>query len=190
MDLTSSDDPNLSEKYRAPINAGKIAATASLLKKSGARIESRVVGTSMGESIPEGSTIAISCRVVTEPEVGAIIAAIPTGAPFLTHRIVSVGRGRGKRHNLTRGDASWLCDAPIATEDILGVVTHVEREGTWAPVSPQPCMAPSFLARLAQSSLQLTLAVDVRLACVLARAWSVSASLAGGVRRIFIDKTP
>ncbi len=103
----------------------------SLLKQSGADIESQVCGTSMMPVLPAETRIRIRCG--GEPTPGDTVAYI-SDHPLIAHRMLSRVR-RGRRvYLMLRGDANWFCDAPIDETRVLGVVTAFQDGAVWRPV--------------------------------------------------------
>lgn len=147
------------------VDPSEIRAVASLLKRSNEVIESRIVGASMGATMPAGTRIRIRCGDVSEWSIGAVVVFF-TGRTLVGHRVVARGTGRAKDYWVTRGDGTLLCDAPVHRDAILGVMTEWASEADWHPV---PAYTPaSSVRRLAAGSacaiLRLLLRIDVGLA--------------------------
>ncbi len=107
---------------------------APLLKRAATDVVVKHHGDSMHPTIPNGCSIRVSCDAGTNAVRGDVVA-MRTSAGLVTHRLMY--RQREKRaatYVITRGDATWLPDAPLPAGDLLGVVTEVEVDGCWRGV--------------------------------------------------------
>ncbi|MGH7702677.1 MAG: S24/S26 family peptidase [Gemmatimonadales bacterium] len=148
----------------------RLRAAAPLLQRAGNEVESVLRGWSMGSTIPDGSRVRIQCGDPDGCERGDVVA-IQAGPQLVIHRIVARGRRMAARNYvLTRGDARWWMDPPVAVASILGIVTAVEREDVWSPPRP-PVGSPGrrFLRAIPCLMLRLALEVSVPLALALGR---------------------
>lgn len=158
------DDAPAAARVRV-VEPSEVRAVASLLKRSNEVIESRIVGASMGATMPAGTRIRIRCGDVSEWSNGAVVVFF-TGRTLVGHRVVARGTGRAKHYWVTRGDGTILCDAPVHQDVILGVVTACTGGTDWHPV---PAYVPAGpVRRLAASAtcaiLRLLLQIDVGVA--------------------------
>jgi signal peptidase I len=113
---------------------------ADVLARFG-RVRFRALGTSMAPTIQSGDVLDVRRCSTDELRVGDIVLVRgPNG--FLAHRLVArYGSGDGTTI-VTRGDAHWQNDSPIATAGVLGRVAGVStaaREGS-APVRGCPAI--------------------------------------------------
>lgn len=144
----------------------EIRAAARLLRHTHKEIESTVSGVSMGATIPDGSTIRISCDHPEEMSVGQVIAFLDSGG-LVAHRIIARGCGRrGRRFLVTRGDGTSLCDAPVQNADVVGTVTEYKNSNGWCQIpAPQRFLGVrGAVASGLVNAVRFALAVDVRLA--------------------------
>lgn len=144
----------------------KIRMAAQLLRHTHKEIESTLSGVSMGTTIPDGSTIRISCDHQSEMPVGQVVAFLNSGG-LVAHRIISRGYGRqGGSFLVTRGDGTCICDAPVRKADVLGTVTAYKNVNGWCQI-PAPPRFRGIRGPIASglaNTVRFTLAVDVRLA--------------------------
>ena len=103
---------------------------------------------------------------------------------LLTHRIVAVSGGQPtKQRIVARGDATTICDVPIARQDVLGVVVAFSDGHAWRDV-PGPVARGGWRGAVAAGivlAVRVTLPVHTRLATgvvVLARWCSAARRLA------------
>jgi hypothetical protein len=117
-------------------------ATLELLRRSGGEIESTVRGDSMGQTLPAGTRIRIACGPCADLADGAAIAVV-AGDMMIGHRLVGRCRDRrGREALLIRGDATIVCDPPIAPALIVGQIMFREVGSDWQPVPPAPRRGP------------------------------------------------
>jgi hypothetical protein len=118
---------------KTPHGTERLRGFTRLLKKRGRVIECVVQGSSMGDTLREGSRIRLQFSSAP-PTTGQVVAAVRDDM-VVTHRIVhAAGRGRGRGFLLMRGDASLIPDAPVALDEVIGPVSEVEEDGRWVPV--------------------------------------------------------
>lgn len=110
----------------------------SVLAKGGA-FRFRATGQSMSPFIKDGDVITVSPLPGREPRTGEIVAFLhPKSGHAAVHRVVSRDHGLF----LLRGDNTHDAEGPLASEQILGIVTEVSRDGrrvqairgAWSPV--------------------------------------------------------
>ena len=88
----------------------------------------RVTGASMLPEIQPGSYVLIRRTLPAEMTPGDVVLARTENGVRL-HRLVTIqGRGDEKRW-ITRGDNHEKCDPPLASEQLLGVLTRIEESG-------------------------------------------------------------
>ena len=89
-------------------------AAAQLLRHMHKEIESTISGVSMGTTIPDGSTIRISCDHPEDMSVGQVMAFLDTGG-LVAHRFGGLGHGGsrsrcgGGKTGLAKEGASFHC---------------------------------------------------------------------------------
>ena len=152
---------------RARPTEDQLVAFATLLGRSGKIIESEISGTSMGSTLPAGRRIRIQPLPFNSCRPGQVVAFV-SGNKVFAHRIVCCTR----QGALTRGDNRALCDLPVPTRAILGLVTESQLDGQWCPLAD--CASfPREKQRRRQSAeflLRLSMRIDIRLARFLSRA--------------------
>jgi hypothetical protein len=92
----------------------------------GADCRFKVSGSSMGPAIRGHDVVTVSPLGEAVPFVGEVVAfRHPEGDRLILHRVVR------RRHRLfsIRGDSLRKIDAPIPLDNILGLITGVERDG-------------------------------------------------------------
>jgi GNAT superfamily N-acetyltransferase len=115
------------------------------------RIKFRVSGSCMYPTTRPGDTLHIDPRDVAQIAVGDI-AIFRRGNSLLGHRTISKGtdKDQGRTYIITRPDRTGQGDdGPVYDQDVLGVVTHIERKGKL--VSPR--LPRYLLSRLYFASL-------------------------------------
>ena len=124
------------DSQRQTRNAEEFRAIAMLLRKSGTHFESRIHGTSMEPSIPDGARIRIGPPASGKYEPGQVVACV-IGESLFAHRIVHCGCDRTGAFILTQGDGWLLCDPPTRNHRILGAVAEYSQGDAWvAPAWP------------------------------------------------------
>ena len=145
----------------------QLRAIRNLLARSGKVIESEILGTSMGQTLPSGSRIRIHPLHVEQYDVGQVVAFV-SGDRLLAHRVVCCTR----QGFLTRGDNRSWCDLPVPFDDVLGAVKQRWTEGKWQDFheDPHALSKRSRSARVAEAMLRACMRIDIRLARHSARA--------------------
>ena len=143
-----------------------LRAYAELLSRSGRTLESQIHGSSMGETIPDGSRIRIQWRDGDSYRAGQIVACLDHGFLF-AHRIVHV-------HGdaiITQGDAWILCDPPLHLSQVVGEVISCQVRGAWRSPSAEPVRSPSDgrAARIQVRIAAICLAINLGFARVVTR---------------------
>ena len=123
---------------------------AVLDKEKPFRFEAR--GTSMHPFIRHGDVITVSPLSGNVPRYGDIVAFVrPSSNQLVVHRVV----GKGDGSLLIKGDNNDHDDGFISSENILGYVTKVERNGKKVGLGLGP--ERFFIAFLNRKGLLLTL---------------------------------
>ncbi|MFN0160558.1 MAG: hypothetical protein ACKVQQ_04960 [Burkholderiales bacterium] len=139
-------------------------------RAAGASLESEVRGWSMTGCLASGDRIRIHCAAPAIWRRGAVVAAVARGG-LVAHRVAWVGRTRRSRGWLiARGDATMLCDAPVAVDDIVGQVTGVDTGSGWQAVPPPPRRRSPVRAALVLAVCVVALELHPGLAGRIARA--------------------
>jgi hypothetical protein len=138
----------------------QLLALGALLGRSGKIIEREISGTSMGSTLPAGSRIRIRLLPVEEYRPGQVVAFV-SGNAIYAHRIIFCNR----QGALTRGDNHSLCDLPVPSRAILGVVTECRRDGKWCPLDDRVAFnRERSWRRTIEILLRLSMQIDIRLA--------------------------
>ena len=95
-------------------------------------------GTCMFPCIQPGDVLHIEARILEQVQVGDI-AVFRRNHLLFGHRVVAKGTREGKLYILTRPDRTRQgSDGPMYANDVLGVVTGIERRGLHKPLHLQP----------------------------------------------------
>ena len=126
-----------------------ILALVARWQEQGRTLESRVQGTSMGATLPDGARIKIALRPGSAWVPGDIVAFL-LGARITVHRVL---RRSGWRRDvlITCGDARVFVDPPCRCAQVLGLVSQVQIDGAWHVPAPAP--RRKVLARVVVGSL-------------------------------------
>ena len=132
------------------VEGQRLAAVASLWRKTGRELRARFGGSSMEPALPPGTEVVLRCGEAGAP--GDVVAFL-AGGRLVVHRVVA--RASDGTWTLTRGDARILPDAPILDPgDILGRVAGVWRAGALAGVPAPPDSLPRrWVLRVARAVL-------------------------------------
>ena len=109
----------------------RLELTAELLER-GQRVSLRVQGASMLPSLFPGDVLTIRRCDPREIVAGDIVFFLREGRCF-AHRVAERMTGASACRLRTRGDALADCDPPVSESEVLGRVTHVERNGRRLP---------------------------------------------------------
>jgi hypothetical protein len=138
----------------------QLLALGAVLGRSGKIIESEISGTSMGSTLPAGSRIRIRPLPVEECRAGQVVAFV-SGNAIYAHRIIFCNR----QGALTRGDNHSLCDLPVPSRAILGVVTECLRDGKWCTLDDRVAFREiRGSRRTIKVLLSVCMQIDIRLA--------------------------
>lgn len=96
----------------------------------GSKIRFIATGTSMGPFIKHGDIIEIEPIEPASVRVGDVIFFSRPGGHAVVHRVIKKDKGENGITFLTKGDALRGFDNTVASEQVLGKVTKVARNGT------------------------------------------------------------
>ncbi len=112
------------------------------------RVRFRALGTSMAPTIRSGDILDVRRCSPDQLKVGDI-ALVRVSHGFFAHRLVGkYGRGEGTRI-VTRGDAHWRNDSPVAIAGVLGRVAGVSTTGRGGSTPAPDCLVVDRLHGLA-----------------------------------------
>lgn len=119
----------------------------------------RARGWSMAPFIRDGDVITVSAFTHSQPGTGDVVAFIrPGSGSLVVHRVVA----RGSHSALIQGDNGLeYQDGIIPSENLLGRVTRVERNGhrTWSGLGPERLIIAWLSAAGLLTQLRTSLAV-------------------------------
>ena len=135
------------------VEGQRLAAVASIWRKTGRQLRARFGGSSMEPALPAGTEVLLRCGEAGAP--GDVIAFL-AGGRLVVHRVVA--RASDGRWTLTRGDARVLPDAPILDPgDILGRVAGLWRAGSLDGVpAPPDSLSRRWVLRVARAVLRVS----------------------------------
>lgn len=159
--LAASQESDLS----SPLDTPHLRTYAELLSRSGKTLESSIQGSSMGDTIPNGSRIRIQWRDGDNYRTGQIVACVEHGFLF-AHRIVHVRRDT----IITQGDGWILCDPPLRVSQVIGEVIACCLESDWRSPSGEAARFKSDAraARLQVCLIAMCLRVNLEFARLVA----------------------
>jgi signal peptidase I len=139
-------------------HALKCELASEVLRSSG-KLRLRVTGWSMLPAVWPGDTLTIE-----RAENGAVsegdIVLCARDHRFLAHRVV--GKNEIASAILTRGDAMLQPDPPVPNDDLLGIVTMIERNGKCIVPRRNLCLSERVIAALLRNSnIAARIAVDI-----------------------------
>jgi len=149
----------------------RILDNVAQLRGTGAVIECKLRGGSMGTAIPAGSAIRIRLEAARPYRVGEIVAFVVHDG-LCVHRIACLGAGaRAGRYVVTQGDACQNPDSPIEVSHILGPAIEYKSGKDWLPPVERSSgsRAASFWGRGLLRVVAWLLQMDVRVATLAAR---------------------
>jgi hypothetical protein len=133
----------------------RILAVAAPFQRAQREIVSRVQGSSMGSTLPDGAAVLIRLTDRADHQPGEILAFL-LGTRVVVHRLLRRA-GRRRAVLITAGDARTCPDPPLRVESVLGRVVGVRGDGAWSP--PPPPGSRPVPARLARWFLTRTFAL-------------------------------
>jgi signal peptidase I len=106
------------------------------LLANGAAVRFVVTGDSMRPFLCGGETVTLRRVNPAEIRCGNLVLCRQTGGKLLLHRVVRILRGRGLPVRIeTQGDALWTPDEPVTSEQVLGRVAAIERDGAFVDLT-------------------------------------------------------
>lgn len=102
------------------------------LLREGHVIRSLALGESMSPCIKKGDSLMVKPISLEEARIGDIVAyrRDESHSVLTNHRVIRIGKDRGQRYLITKGDPNVYCDFPLVSpEDVLGKVVSIERNG-------------------------------------------------------------
>jgi signal peptidase I len=124
-------------------HAVKCELASEVLRSSG-RLRLKVTGWSMLPSVWPGDTLVVE-SVSSEHVSEGDIVLFGRDRRLFAHRVVPATNDAQDRGILTRGDAMPQPDAPVSANELLGRVTHIERNGK--------CIEPSKSLRFSERAV-------------------------------------
>ena len=124
----------------APRARGLVVASLELgrVLADRGKVTFRAQGTCMYPCVRPGDLLHIESRKIEQVQIGDI-AVSRRGDRLFGHRAIATGARDGNRYIVTRPDRSRNGgDGPTYGQDVLGVVTAIERRGARMPLNPQP----------------------------------------------------
>jgi len=109
----------------------RLRALCALWQAAEREIMVTLQGYSMTPTIRPGSRLKLRCGDGV-PKVGDIIA-FHREASLVVHRLIAISepRGNGPRMFICQGDGNSAPDAPIAADEIVGIVAQIAPPPTW-----------------------------------------------------------
>lgn len=171
----ASPGTSLTERVLAATQESDLLATldtphlrtyVELLSRARRTLESSIQGSSMGNTIPDGSRIRIQWTDGKNCRPGQIVACLEQGFLF-AHRVVHV---RGDAI-ITQGDGWILCDPPRRVSEVIGEVIACRVGGEWHSPADKP-VRPASEARAASRQVRIIvmcLRVDLEFARFMTR---------------------
>jgi signal peptidase I len=105
----------------------KCGLAAEVLQSSG-KLTLRATGASMLPTLWPGDVLTIQYNTLDQVALGDVVLFVREGR-FFVHRVVSKPKAKDQQTFLvTRGDCMLQADQPVSSTELLGRVTHVERE--------------------------------------------------------------
>jgi hypothetical protein len=101
--------------------------------RAGHDVQVRVAGSSMVPALWPGDALIVRAVSPVELSRGDLLLFARDGK-LCTHRLIAELDDSGARRLITRGDTSLKCDPPMSSDQILGSVVSVSRDGHEVPV--------------------------------------------------------
>lgn len=111
------------------IYSEEFVAIAEEILGSGRELRTRVSGSSMGASVPDGSFVCFEPTDRRRLRRGDIVLIRSAGGRALCHRLIAVRGGADGPQVQTWGDASVRPDVPVPLASVLGRLTSIEGTG-------------------------------------------------------------
>lgn len=130
------------DPVQKPVNRDCSLVVASLelgrILADHGRVAFRAQGTCMFPCVQPGDLLTIESRPIEQVHLGDIVVLRRNGMLF-GHRVIAKEIRDGKPYVETRPDrSSQGSDGPSYSEDVLGVITSIERHHAAVPLHPQP----------------------------------------------------
>ena len=138
--------------------------------RAGHEVRIRVAGSSMVPALWPGDELLVRALGLAEPSPGDLLLFVHDGR-LCTHRLVGQVEEAGAPRLITRGDAALRCDPPKSSEEILGAVVSVFRDGHQVPIaSSRPGRLLSFSIRHSEFLRRVVLKIHA----IRRQSWTVS----------------
>jgi len=138
MNSTAPDDE---------VHSAKCELAAEVLRASG-RLRLQVTGWSMLPSVRPGDTLIVD-RIAPDEVVKGDIVLFGRDRRLFAHRVIERS---GSAQFITHGDSMGAPDAPVATEELLGKVSFVVRDGKCIEPRKTPLFTERAVAALVRRS--------------------------------------
>ena len=130
LNLTQSTAPRPQSSNLSPLNFVRICTE---LLRQGHQVKFKAPGHSMYPTIYDGDLITVEQKKPSDVCVGDIILYHHENG-VVAHRVINIQAPQSSVHStqhffLLRGDAAIKDDAPVSSEQILGKVVAIERNG-------------------------------------------------------------
>lgn len=137
------------DTLQRPVNRDQSLVVSSLelgrVLADHGKVMFRAQGTCMFPCIRHGDVLTIESRTIEQVQDGDIVVFRRNGM-FFGHRAIAKGSHDGKSYVLTRPDrSSEGSDGPSYVENVLGVVTSIQRDHELVSLSPQQLDGPTAL---------------------------------------------
>ena len=106
--------------------------------RAGHDVRVLVAGSSMVPALWPGDALIVRAVGREEPSRGDLLLFARDGK-LCTHRLIGELDDSGVRRLVTRGDTAMKCDPPMSSDQILGSVVAVSRDGREVPVVSSRC---------------------------------------------------
>jgi signal peptidase I len=114
-----------------------------------------VCGTSMAPAIRPGDLIMVERTGMSEVSTGEIVV-FARHSRLIVHRVVVRSSGLGEPFLVTRGDRTWRDDGPVSSPELIGRVTHIERNHFGVPSPSRLNLTEQVVCRLLRFSDRAT----------------------------------
>lgn len=101
--------------------------------RAGNDVQVRVAGSSMVPALWPGDALIVRAVGPVELSRGDLLLFARDGK-LCTHRLIGELDDSGARRLVTRGDTALKCDPPMSSDQVLGSVVSVSRNGRRVPV--------------------------------------------------------
>lgn len=108
------------------LDAPEFRDLARALLAQGHEVRTRMTGTSMGGSVPDGAVVCLEPVRPEELRLGDIVLVESASGGLVCHRIYRLSRHLGELEVATWGDNSSRPDRAVTATNVLGRLKHVE----------------------------------------------------------------